>query len=101
MKQVGDKYELYQVPKDELHACSPKYLCFEVKMAVKQISEMVLEEPSRSVAEIYREVKKSYADSLEPQDWQLFQDNFPKLKNIESSLYRKRKEMRGRTDLTL
>ena len=101
VKQVGDKYELYQVPKDELHACSPKYLCFEVKMAVKQMSKRVLEEPSRSITEIYREVREHYAESLEPQDWQLFEENFPKLKNIESALYRRRRKLRDRTDLTL
>ena len=101
VKQVGDEYKLYQVPKDELHVCNPKYLCFEVKMAVKMISERALEEPSRSIAEIYREVKENYAESLEPQDWQLFLDNFPKLKNIESSLYRRRRELRQRAETGL
>ena len=96
VKQVGDEYKLYQVPKDELHVCDPKYLCFEVKMAMKLITDRALEEPSRSITEIYKEVKESYAESLEPQDWQLFLENFPKLRNIESSLYRRRKELRLR-----
>ena len=96
-KVVDNEYKLYQVPKEELHVCSPKYLSLEVKMAKKLLIEKALEDPTRSITEIYREVKESFEESLEPQDLQLFMENFPKYSQAKSLLCRKRKEQRERS----
>ena len=94
---VDNEYKLYQVPKEELHVCSPEYLGLEVKMAKKLLIEKALEDPTRSITEIYREVKDSFEESLEPQDLQLFLENFPTYSQVKSLLCRKRKEQRERS----
>ena len=94
---VDDEYKLDKVPKEEVHVCSPSYLCLEVKLAKKLLTEKALEDPTRSITEIYKEVKESYVASLEPQDWQLFLENFPKYPQIKSLICRLRKEQRERS----
>ena len=91
------EYKLEQVPKEELHVCSPQYMALEVKMAKKLLAEKALEDPMRSITEIYNEVKESYVATLEPQDWQLFLDNFPSYSQVKPLLCRKRKEQREKS----
>ena len=90
VKVVNEEHTLSRAPRDEHHICAPKKHCVDVKIAMKQIHEKIMEDLSRSVGEIYREVKESYAQSLDPQKRETFLSEFPLFKNVKANLNRKR-----------
>ena len=92
---VEGEYKLSRYAREEHHLCSPNNFSVDVKTAMKLVNDKVLEEPNRSIGEIYREVKESYAQTLEPERREKFLESFNKPKNILGNLYRRRMILRN------
>ena len=54
--------------------------------------EKVSQDPSRSINQIYEEVRNSFTQNMESQEKLLFLSAFPTFRDIQSSLYKKRRE---------
>ena len=55
--------------------------------------EKVSQDPSRSIVQIYEEVRNSITQNMESQEKLLFLSDFPTFRDIQSSLYKKRREL--------
>ena len=94
-KLVNDKYKLVRSPLDEVHVCSPDNYAVDMIETRKLLQERIVETPSQSLQEIYNEVVKTYAESLEEERREVFLKRFPTYKQLVHNLRQFRKKSRG------
>ena len=91
VKEDGS-YELAEWPRLEDHCCWADGNRALIRKARNEMFEKVSQDPSRSINQIYEEVRNSFTQNMESQEKLLFLSAFPTFRDIQSSLYKKRRE---------
>ena len=92
IKEDGS-YELIEWPRLKDHSCWADGYQALVKKARRTMIFEVSQDPSRSVNQIYEEVRNSITQTMTTQEKQLFLSAFPTFRAIQSTLYKKRWEL--------
>ena len=86
-------YELIKWPSSKDHACWSDGNQALIRQARTEMFTKITENPSRSILQIYEEVRNSITQSMDSQEKVLFLSVFPTFRQIQSSLYKKRREL--------
>ena len=92
IKEDGS-YELIEWPRLKDHSCWADGSQALVQKAKRAMIFEVSQDPSRSVNQIYEEVRNSITQTMTTQEKQLFLSAFPTFRAIQSTLYKKRWEL--------
>ena len=72
-----------------------------VKSAISQMIQAIDRDPTRSINQIYEDVQLSFTESMSMEERKSFLQEFPTFKNVQRTLYKKRREMIPRNPATM
>ena len=91
--EESEKYYVIRAPSNDDHHCWATANQLTIKRARDQMCEMVIEEPTRSLQEIYEEVRNQVTENMDSNTKLLFLQDFPTFFQIKTILVRKRREV--------
>ena len=91
--EESGKYYVIRAPTNKDHLCWVSAFQQVIKRARDQMCEMVLKEPTRSLLEIYEEVRRDCTEDLDSVTKLIFLQDFPSYTEIKTILSRKRREV--------
>ena len=83
---IDGQYHLRDAPRPEEHSCWASGHTFSITKARKMMYKKVEEDPTRSVLEIYEEVRNGFTEGMNQSAMQSFLQEFPMEVNAKSSL---------------
>ena len=86
-------YELVEWPRMEDHTCWADINKARIRKARSEMFEKVQQHPSKSCLQIYEEVRNSFTQDMDSQEKLLFLSDFPTFRDVQSNLYKKRREL--------
>ena len=86
-------YELVEWPRMEDHTCWADINKARIRKARNEMFEKVQQHPSKSCLQIYEEVRNSFTQDMDSQEKLLFLSDFPTFRDVQSNLYKKRREL--------
>ena len=93
IKEDGS-YELIEWPRSKDHSCWVDGNQALIKKARNEMFLKIDQDPSRSINQIYEEVRNSTTQTMTSQEKQSFLSVFPSFRQIQAKLYRKRIQIR-------
>ena len=91
--EEADKYYLIRAPQISEHTCWVSSNRQLIEKAKQEMNQMVLNEPTRSLQEIYELVRQRFTSEMDSNTKLMFLQDFPKFVDVKSTLLRKRREM--------
>ena len=89
----NDKYQLIEAPPIDDHACWASGHQPAIKMASNLMHQMVREDPTRSVPQIYEQVREQFTVGMDNTTKMSFLSQFPLYRNMSANLYKTRREV--------
>ena len=86
------KYKLIRWPEIESHICTPSNTQCLVKKFMNMMYNEVKYDSNKPIPQIYNDVRSALAEKLSPEDKDMFYEELPSYKNVQSGLYQYRKK---------
>ena len=90
-KVVDGEYKLSEVPLVDEHVCWVSGSPLLVKSAISKMLQAIEKDPTRSINQIYEDVRLSFTQSMSMDERKSFLQEFPTFKAVQSQLYMKRR----------
>ena len=100
-KVIDGEYRLTEAPSVEEHVCWVSGDPQLGKSAISQMIQAIDRDPTRSINQIYEDVRLSFTESMSMEERKSFLQEFPTFKNVQRTLYKKRREMIPRNPATM
>ena len=100
-KVIDGEYRLMEVPSVEEHVCWVSGDPHLVKSAISHMLQAIERDPTRSINQIYEDVRLSFTQSMSMAERKSFLDQFPTFKAVQRQLYLKRRELIPRNPATM
>ena len=100
-KVIDGENRLTEAPSVEEHVCWVSGDPQLVKSAISQMIQAIDRDPTRSINQIYEDVQLSFTESMSMEERKSFLQEFPTFKNVQRTLYKKRREMIPRNPATI
>ena len=88
-----DQYSVIRAPVDKDHKCWVTGNEADIKLAKLEMCEMVLEDPTRGLQDIYETVRCKFSERMDANKRQIFLQDFPSFLSVKSLLLSKRREV--------
>ena len=98
---IDGEYRLKEVPSVEEHVCWVSGNPQLVKSAISQMLQAIERDPTRSINQIYEDVRLGFTRSMGMSERQSFLQEFPTFKAVQSQLFKKRREIIPRNPATM
>ena len=91
--EEADKYYLIRAPQIKDHKCWTSSNQLAIREAKAEMYEIVLNEPTRSLQEIYEVVRQKYTAQMDSNTKLLFLQEFPRYLDLKSTMLSKRRQV--------